>query len=275
MLRTSIAELGLPTSVREVIGRRIERLGDDTVRVLSSAAVIGSDFDVTVLAAVVDLDEDSLLDLLEAGVGAAVLLESTSEPGRFRFAHALTQHTLYQDLGATRRHRLHARIAQIIEELYGDTDTQVPELAYHWLAATRPSDAERALALRPRAGDLALAALAADDAAHWYQQGLEILERDPLSTTGALLAADRARASAAARRQSRAPCHIARGGAPRARTARHGVARRRGVRRHSADHAVRGRRRARRGHPCGVSKAVGTDDSADRAWLLCALAGGH
>ena len=66
----------------------------------------------------------------------AVML--ASDAGRFRFAHALTQHTLYQDLGATRRHRMHARVAQVLEDVYGDADSQVPELAYHWLAATRP-----------------------------------------------------------------------------------------------------------------------------------------
>ena len=47
-LRTS----GLPVSIREVIGRRVARLGAPTQGALSLAAVIGRDFDVDVLARV-------------------------------------------------------------------------------------------------------------------------------------------------------------------------------------------------------------------------------
>ena len=39
---------------------------------------------------------------------------------RFSFAHALTQHTLYEDLGATRRARVHRKIAEALEELCGN-----------------------------------------------------------------------------------------------------------------------------------------------------------
>ncbi len=38
---SKLDELGLPTSVRDVVGRRIERLGDEALRVLSLGAVIG------------------------------------------------------------------------------------------------------------------------------------------------------------------------------------------------------------------------------------------
>src|SRR5204863_371169 len=66
-LRRSMAELGLPQSVREVVGRRVERLGGDASKALAVAAVIGRDFDVDLLARVVDQEEDELLDLLDLG----------------------------------------------------------------------------------------------------------------------------------------------------------------------------------------------------------------
>ena len=47
-----LAELGLPQSVREVVGRRVERLGPDARTALSAAAVIGRDFDLDLLLAV-------------------------------------------------------------------------------------------------------------------------------------------------------------------------------------------------------------------------------
>ena len=51
-------ERGLPQSVREVVGQRVDRLGEEARRVLSLAAVIGRDFDVGLLARVAAIDED-------------------------------------------------------------------------------------------------------------------------------------------------------------------------------------------------------------------------
>ena len=86
--------------MREVIGRRVERLGADARTALSAAAVIGRDFDLDLLLAVVELSEDQLLDLLEEAVAASLLNESSEHAGRFTFTHALVEHTLYEDLGA-------------------------------------------------------------------------------------------------------------------------------------------------------------------------------
>ena len=89
-LRTS----GLPVSIREVVGRRVARLGDAAQRVLSLAAVIGRDFDTEVLALAADLDEDTVIDLCDQAVTAALLTEA-EVAGRYTFAHALIEHTLY------------------------------------------------------------------------------------------------------------------------------------------------------------------------------------
>ena len=48
--RHDLDRMALPDSVREVIGARVGRLGPDAERVLSTAAVIGRDFDLDVLA---------------------------------------------------------------------------------------------------------------------------------------------------------------------------------------------------------------------------------
>ena len=54
----SLEEVGLPEGVREVVGRRISRLDEDTQKLLSVAAVIGAEFPLPVLAAVAGVDED-------------------------------------------------------------------------------------------------------------------------------------------------------------------------------------------------------------------------
>ena len=79
-----LAELGLPQSVREVIGRRVERLGPDARTALSAAAVIGRDFDLDLLLAVVELSEDRLLDLLDEAVAARCCRRARSVPSASR-----------------------------------------------------------------------------------------------------------------------------------------------------------------------------------------------
>jgi class 3 adenylate cyclase/tetratricopeptide (TPR) repeat protein len=171
------SRVGLPASVREVIGHRVGRLGDEATEVLSLAAVIGRDFDLDLLTRVTELSEDRLLDLLDQATSAAVVYEVTARPGWYTFSHALVQHALYEDLGPTRRLRAHHRVASALEELLGEEPLErVGELARHWMAATRPVDAAKAIDYALQAGDRALAQLAPEEAVGWYAQALELHE---------------------------------------------------------------------------------------------------
>ena len=77
----SVAGLTLPNSVREVVATRVARLGEQSTRVLSVAAVIGRDFELEVLSRVTGSDEDELIDLLDAALDAAALREVPDTPG--------------------------------------------------------------------------------------------------------------------------------------------------------------------------------------------------
>jgi class 3 adenylate cyclase/tetratricopeptide (TPR) repeat protein len=179
-LRGDVAGLGLPQSVREVIGRRVDRLGPDARTALSAAAVIGRDFDLDLLLAVVDLSQAQLLDVLEQAVSAALLGESTERPGRFTFTHALVEHTLYEDLGATRRALLHRQVAEALELQLGDEPGErLGELAGHWAAATVSADSAKALHYARRAGERALEQLAPAEAVRWYSRALELHDQAP------------------------------------------------------------------------------------------------
>ena len=176
----AVNDLALPPSVRDVVTRRVRRLGDEALRVLSIAAVVGQDFSLEVLEPVAEVGPDRLLDLLEAAATAALVMEARDHPGRYRFTHALIQHTLYEELSAARLQRLHLRVAEILESLAGvqDEAAHTAELARHWLAATTPTNTAKAIEYSRRAGDAARESLAMLDAARWYQQALELAERD-------------------------------------------------------------------------------------------------
>ena len=95
---TGLDRLSMPQSVRDVIGRRVARLGEEATRVLSLAAVVGQAFDVDLLVQLADIRDGDVLDVLDRAVAAALLVEDRERVGSYRFAHTLIQHTLYQDL---------------------------------------------------------------------------------------------------------------------------------------------------------------------------------
>jgi DNA-binding SARP family transcriptional activator/tetratricopeptide (TPR) repeat protein len=174
-LRTS----GLPVSIREVIGRRVALLGEPSRDVLSTAAVIGRDFDADVLARVAELGEGTVIDGCDQAVAAALLIEGDGA-GRYTFSHALIEHALYEGRSAGWRGRIHRRVAEALEALCGDDPTdRIGELAYHWARATQPPDAGKAIAYAQQAGDRALAQLAPDEALRWYREALDLLDRAP------------------------------------------------------------------------------------------------
>jgi class 3 adenylate cyclase len=171
----SSAGIALPESVREVIEHRVERLGEESLEALRLAAVIGREFDLELLSAVVEMEEAGLLDQLEAAVAASVLAESAERVGRFRFVHALINQTLYEALGATRRARMHQRVARALEELYGsDPADRLSELALHWRLAALSVDQGKAAAYALRAGQQALKKLAPGEALRLFSDAVEL-----------------------------------------------------------------------------------------------------
>ncbi len=168
-----LSQMALPSSVREVISARVARLGERAGQILSIAAVIGKDFDLDLLGRVSECQEGELLDILDGASAAALVREVADAPGRWSFSHALTQHTLYQDLGASRRARTHRQVAEGLEALCAGRPTnRVGELAHHWSNATQPVDADKAIGYARQAADAALAALAPDDAVRFFSQAL-------------------------------------------------------------------------------------------------------
>jgi len=171
-------QIALPESVRVVVGSRVGRLGPAAEQVLSVAAVIGRDFDLELLARATRTTEDEVLDILDAAAAIALVRELANTAGRYMFAHALIQHTLYEDLGPTRRARAHRQVAEALEELCGERPgARVGELARHWFSAIQPVDLTKAIDYSRQAADAALKSLAPDDALRYYSQALDLLGR--------------------------------------------------------------------------------------------------
>ena len=79
-----VATSKVPEGVRDVLRRRFARLPEITVAVLRLAAVIGRDVDIDVLVLAAEVDEETVLDALEAGVLAGSADRTDIGLGPFR-----------------------------------------------------------------------------------------------------------------------------------------------------------------------------------------------
>ena len=171
----------IPQGVREVVGRRLDRLSEDCNRILAIASVIGREFSIEVLERVAELPRDRLLELVEEAEGQRIVDEVTQPSLRYSFSHALVREALYEELGTTQRVRLHRRIAEVIEEICGDDrDPHLEELAHHFLEA---QELERAIEYSEAAANRSVEVMAFEEAAELYAKALQALElRHPTAT---------------------------------------------------------------------------------------------
>ncbi len=134
--------------------------------------MVGRQFDVPTLAAVIGVDEDELLDDLEPALAAGLVREDGVDS--FRFAHALVRDTAYAALPRSRRGRMHARTAEVLAAAPG----RESEVARHWLAAG-PQHAADAWRATRTAAAAARRVFAYDEAATLLRAGVTAIARTP------------------------------------------------------------------------------------------------
>lgn len=180
-----IVDIDIPEGVRDVVGRRVSRLSVEANRVLAVAAVVGREASLDVLAHVSGLDKDAVCEALDEGVRARLLHETQAD--HYRFSHALVRTTLYEELSATRRRRVHRQVADVLERLRpGD----VVSVAHHLLeAGPGGDDAQRAVHYTLAAGQQSLDRRGPADAELWFRHALELVEDAGHGDAGAALTA--------------------------------------------------------------------------------------
>jgi ABC-type transport system substrate-binding protein/class 3 adenylate cyclase len=168
-------DVHIPPTVEKVILARIDRLPPAAHNALMAGSVLGRQFGLPLLEAVIGGDGEvqhalthlQRVDLLREG-------RRWPEP-EYRFNHALIQEAAYRTMLTDERNRLHRKAADWLEDRYvGREDEVAGLLAYHWLGAADEDKAARYLA---RAGDLARLEYALDEAITHYRELVPILER--------------------------------------------------------------------------------------------------
>ena len=173
-------ELAIPQGVREVVGRRLDRLSEEANEVLTVAAAVGREFNLDVLEGLNGKPREELVDAIEQAIESQVVSEAPPSQGGYCFSHALVRETLYAELTGPRRVELHRRIGESLERIFeADPDPPVAELAHHFIVAAPAGEADKAIAYAERAARRASDQLAHEEAATHYERALEVLDFAP------------------------------------------------------------------------------------------------
>ena len=186
---TGDGAIRIPEGVREVIGRRLNRLSSRCNEMLTTASVVGREFGFKLLNSIAGTaSENELIEALEEALAARVVEELPDSPERYQFTHALIQETLSGELSAARRVRLHAKIGEALEELYGvDAENHAAELAHHFVQAEPVLGPEKLVRYSLLAGEQALVGYAYEEASAHFQQGIGAKQGQPFDDDTAKL----------------------------------------------------------------------------------------
>jgi tetratricopeptide (TPR) repeat protein len=167
--------VGVPAGVREVIERRLVRLPQRCIDLLTLAAVVGEEFALDVVAAAAGTTIADLVEDMEPAIEVGALREA--RVGHYRFAHALFREVLYEGQGRIARARLHLQIAEALEtRTSGRDEVPAAELAKHFAEAAVTGEGAKAVRYAVLAGQQATSSLAYIEAVSHYETALTVID---------------------------------------------------------------------------------------------------
>lgn len=173
----AIGDWGIPESVRQVVGRRLARLSEQTNQLLGLAAAFTAGFDFRVLQALSELPEETVLDCIDEALRAQLIRPAEGAAGSetYAFVHAIVRDTLYAELSPSRRMRLHRRIAEALVRVYGErAHRHAAEIAAQYHASAALPGAEAGIPHALAAADQAKAAVAHERAVILLRMACEL-----------------------------------------------------------------------------------------------------
>jgi predicted ATPase len=138
------ARIETPPTIQQMIAHNLERLDVSEQAMLEAASVVGAEFSAAAVAAAL---EQPLTEVEACCAGLAWREQFINAEGvvhwpdgviaaGFSFHHSLYKEELYEGVPAARRGELHRRIAQRLENAYGECAPEVAaELAHHYRGA--------------------------------------------------------------------------------------------------------------------------------------------
>ena len=166
----------IPQGIRDVIARRVGHVSERCNHVLGIASVLGREFTLDILGELSERQPEELLDILDEATAARLVSETPGVLGGLRFSHSLIRDTMYEDLSASRRMRLHRRAGELLERVRKGNPEHLAEIAHHFLAVAPAGDNEKAVQYARAAAEHALRRLAFEEAARLFAMALQAIQ---------------------------------------------------------------------------------------------------
>ncbi len=171
-ITNEIHRVVIPSTIKDVVTARIDRLDDRTQELVKIASVIGKSFFYSVIKDIGKSIED--IDDRLAYLEDVQLIRSRVSMGEleYLFKHALVQEAAYESILFKQRKQLHLKVAESIERIFRYRLHQFYGiLAYHHGRAESLEKTEHYLI---KAGEEALRSSASNEALSYYQEGLNV-----------------------------------------------------------------------------------------------------
>ncbi|UCE72958.1 MAG: tetratricopeptide repeat protein [Methanomassiliicoccales archaeon] len=183
---SEVSGIAIPSTIKDLIALRIERLDEGSMNAIKYASVIGQEFGYEVLKYCLEIDEETFVNLLDKLMEAKLIYEAPEDSAgeyNYRFAHGKITEVIYEGLSSGKRRLIHSKVGEAIEELNQHRiEDVVYDLAYHFFKSRR---FDKARYYAKEGGDKAIGSYAAEDAIGYYELALESLkrsqDREPLS----------------------------------------------------------------------------------------------
>jgi len=185
--RTSPTDLSeIPSGVRVVLDRRLARIPQRCHELLTHAAVIGAEFEASLMAEVAESSTGDVLGILDDAVTQKLLRQVADRPECFRFSHDLVREVLVDGIPLPLRSRLHQRVADAIGNR-GETAARINEVARHRVEAVTVGGAGRAVEACELAARQAFDMRGYEAAVEWLTKALDLLGPTAETSRDALL----------------------------------------------------------------------------------------
>ncbi len=180
-LTKPLSELKIPPTVQAILTARIDRLPADEKDLLQALAVIGKEFQLSLVRAVIGKSDDELGRMLDDLQLAEFIYEQPAVGDvEYSFKHALTQEVAYNSVLTERRRITHKRTADATEARFAERlEDHFSELAHHYLLS---NDVARGIHYARLAAEQALGRSAYHEASAMLEAALKLLEKQPDST---------------------------------------------------------------------------------------------
>jgi len=173
-VKRQINESDISSTIHGVISGRLDRLENDTKRILQEASVIGRSFLYEILKRITELKGQ--IDKCLSGLERLDLIKTrTVQPDlEYIFKHALTQEVVYNGLLKKERRAIHEQIGLVIEQLFQDRLPEFYEtLAFHFKNGLTISKAIKYLI---KSGEKCLKKYAVQESHEHYKEAYNLIK---------------------------------------------------------------------------------------------------